>query len=80
MQKNKYTKAEDEYKEVCERRNFYRKWLEQTTTNRLKEFKTGFSLIARKVKELYQFLTLGGDADLELKDSLNPFAEGIELR
>merc|ERR1712240_62326 len=29
------------------------------------------------LKEMYQMITLGGDAELELVDSLDPFAEGI---
>src|SRR6185437_4926039 len=37
----------------------------------------GFSVISLKLKEMYQMLTLGGDAELELVDSLDPFAEGI---
>jgi len=30
-----------------------------------------------KLKEMYQMITLGGDAELELVDRLNPFSEGI---
>jgi len=30
-----------------------------------------------KLKEMYQMITLGGDAELELVDSLDPFSEGI---
>jgi hypothetical protein len=37
----------------------------------------GFSLISLRLKELYQMLTLGGDAELELVDSFDPFAEGV---
>lgn len=44
---------------------------------RLDEFMTGFSVITLKLKELYQMITLGGDAELELVDSLDPFSEGI---
>ena len=38
---------------------------------------TGFSSITLRLKEMYQMLTLGGDAELELVDSLDPFSEGI---
>ena len=38
---------------------------------------TGFTEIKLKLKEMYQMITLGGDADLELVDNLNPFTEGI---
>merc|ERR1712060_552953 len=37
----------------------------------------GFGIITGKLKEMYQMITLGGDAELELVDSLDPFAEGI---
>ena len=37
----------------------------------------GFSTINMKLKEMYQMITLGGDAELELVDSLDPFSEGI---
>jgi structural maintenance of chromosome 4 len=37
----------------------------------------GFSEITMKLKEMYQMITLGGDAELELVDSLDPFSEGI---
>ncbi|KAF9561610.1 RecF/RecN/SMC protein [Agrocybe pediades] len=44
---------------------------------RLDEFMAGFSLISMKLKEMYQMITLGGNAELELVDSLDPFSEGI---
>ncbi|KAK0555450.1 Structural maintenance of chromosomes protein 4 [Tilletia horrida] len=44
---------------------------------RLEQFMAGFSLISSKLKEMYQTITLGGNAELELVDSLDPFSEGI---
>jgi len=44
---------------------------------RLDEFMAGFSLISMKLKEMYQMITLGGNAELELVDSMDPFSEGI---
>jgi structural maintenance of chromosome 4 len=44
---------------------------------RLTQFMTGFKVISLKLKEMYQMLTMGGDAELELQDTLDPFAEGI---
>ncbi|MES1912138.1 MAG: Structural maintenance of chromosomes protein 4 [Cercozoa sp. M6MM] len=32
-----------------------------------------------KLKEMYQTLTLGGDAELELVDSTDPFSEGVQF-
>lgn len=40
-------------------------------------FMDGFGQITLKLKEMYQMITLGGDAELELVDSLDPFSEGI---
>jgi structural maintenance of chromosome 4 len=37
----------------------------------------GFNVISSKLKEMYQLITNGGDAELELLDSLDPFSEGI---
>lgn len=35
------------------------------------------SIISLRLKEMYQMITLGGDAELELVDTCDPFAEGI---
>ncbi|KAK9272047.1 hypothetical protein L1049_002416 [Liquidambar formosana] len=43
----------------------------------LDEFMAGFNTISLKLKEMYQKITLGGDAELELVDSLDPFSEGV---
>lgn len=42
---------------------------------RLDEFMAGFNCISLRLKEMYQMITLGGDAELELVDSLDPFSE-----
>ncbi|ETW86671.1 hypothetical protein HETIRDRAFT_58645 [Heterobasidion irregulare TC 32-1] len=44
---------------------------------RLDEFMAGFNTISLKLKEMYQMITLGGNAELELVDSMDPFSEGI---
>ena len=44
---------------------------------RLEGFMTGFSMISARLKEMYQMITMGGNAELELVDSLDPFSEGI---
>lgn len=46
---------------------------------RFNEFMEGFTDITFKLKEMYQMITLGGDADLELVDRLDPFSEGIRF-
>ncbi|KIW76424.1 hypothetical protein Z517_11170 [Fonsecaea pedrosoi CBS 271.37] len=44
---------------------------------RLTQFMTGFTTISSHLKSMYQLITLGGNAELELVDSLDPFSEGI---
>ncbi|KFA70595.1 hypothetical protein S40285_04704 [Stachybotrys chlorohalonatus IBT 40285] len=44
---------------------------------RLEGFMEGFSHISLRLKEMYQMITMGGNAELELVDSLDPFSEGI---
>ncbi|KAK4985459.1 Structural maintenance of chromosomes protein 4 [Elasticomyces elasticus] len=44
---------------------------------RLEGFMAGFSAISLRLKEMYQMITMGGNAELELVDSLDPFSEGI---
>jgi len=51
-----------------------REKLEDVKKRRLEEFHAGFSQISNKLKEMYQMITLGGDAELELVDSLDPFS------
>ena len=38
---------------------------------------TGFETITEKVKQMYQMITLGGDAELELVNTLAPFEDGV---
>ncbi|KAL9095463.1 MAG: hypothetical protein Q9165_002334 [Trypethelium subeluteriae] len=44
---------------------------------RLEGFMEGFCAISLRLKEMYQMITMGGNAELELVDSLDPFSEGI---
>jgi len=44
---------------------------------RLEGFMEGFGTISLRLKEMYQMITMGGNAELELVDSLDPFSEGI---
>jgi structural maintenance of chromosome 4 len=62
---------------VTEERNTARKKHEDLRRLRLEMFMEGFGQITLKLKEMYQMITLGGDAELELVDSLDPFSEGI---
>ncbi|OXG87424.1 hypothetical protein C345_03199 [Cryptococcus neoformans A2-102-5] len=46
---------------------------------RLDEFMAGFTAITAKLKEMYQMITMGGNAEIELIDSMDPFSEGVVL-
>eukprot|EP01083_Nonionella_stella_P295727 1004978_1 len=46
---------------------------------RFDSFMNGFSIITKKLKEMYRMLTCGGDAELELVDSIDPFSEGVQF-
>jgi len=62
---------------VTEERNAARKTYDDLRRMRLEMFMDGFGQITLKLKEMYQMITLGGDAELELVDSLDPFSEGV---
>lgn len=66
--------------EITNKRNDMRKLFDDIKKRRHDEFKQGFGIITRKLKEMYQMITQGGDAELELVDSLDPFTEGILFR
>jgi structural maintenance of chromosome 4 len=61
------TKARDTVRAECD----------EARKARLDQFMEGFTIISTRLKEMYQLITLGGDAELELVDSLDPFSEGI---
>lgn len=50
---------------------------ERLKQERLEKFLEGFGIISMTLKEMYQMITMGGNAELELVDSLDPFSEGV---
>ena len=72
-----YLQRVAELDEVTTKRDDYRKMHDHLRRCRLNEFSEGFQVITNKLKEIYQMITLGGDAELEFVDSLDPFSEGI---
>lgn len=72
-------KRNKEFQEVHDARKVILSKLDDLKQRRFNEFMDGFNTIAIKLKEMYQMLTLGGDAELELVDQGDPFAEGIEF-
>ena len=66
-----------ELEQVTQQRDKFKDCYEEVRMMRLNEFKEGFLSITRKLKEMYRMITMGGDAELEYIDSLDPFSEGI---
>ena len=44
---------------------------------KMHSLQAGFVAISLAVREMYQMITMGGDASLEAKDTIDPFSEGI---
>ena len=63
--------------ESVEQRDSIKNHCEELKRKRLDEFMEGFNTISLSLKEMYQMITMGGNAELELVDSLDPFSEGI---
>lgn len=74
-----YNKKKHELDNVTAERDRITREREDLKKKRLSEFMTGFQIITNKLKEIYQMITLGGDAELELVDTFDPFREGIEF-
>ncbi|KAK0179460.1 hypothetical protein PV327_005211 [Microctonus hyperodae] len=72
-----FIQRSDEIGVITEAKNKLRSAYDMAKRRRQEEFFTGFSEITSKLKEMYQMITLGGAAELELVDSLDPFTEGI---
>ncbi|CAK8566745.1 unnamed protein product [Lathyrus sativus] len=72
-----YNERVEELNAVTQERDDIKKQYDDLRKKRLDEFMEGFNAISLKLKEMYQMITLGGDAELELVDSLDPFSEGV---
>ncbi|XP_054803249.1 structural maintenance of chromosomes protein 4 [Prosopis cineraria] len=72
-----YNDRVEELNKVTHERDDIKKQYDEWRKRRLDEFMAGFNAISLKLKEMYQMITLGGDAELELVDSLDPFSEGV---
>lgn len=75
-----YIERVNELEEASRRRTQMKELREDLRQKRQTEFHGGFNIISSKLKEMYQLITLGGDAELELVDSYDPFAEGVILK
>lgn len=77
MKARLYGERVDELNATTQERDDLKKLYDGLRKRRLDEFMAGFNIISLKLKEMYQMITLGGDAELELVDSLDPFSEGV---
>ncbi|CAE6532357.1 unnamed protein product [Rhizoctonia solani] len=81
-----YRRREDEYlakakefEQITKQRDEQKAKYEELRKQRLDEFMTGFNMISSKLKEMYQMITLGGNAELDLVDTMDPFSEGVNF-
>ena len=74
-----YINRISELNDITEKRDKLKENYDKIRTQRLSEFKVGYEIISLKLKEMYRMITMGGDAELEWVDSLDPFAEGINF-
>ncbi|KAF2752224.1 RecF/RecN/SMC protein [Sporormia fimetaria CBS 119925] len=65
--------------EALEKRDAEKKHCDELRSRRLEGFKEGFDIINEQLKHMYRMITMGGNAMLELVDSLDPFTEGIHF-
>ncbi|GJD07759.1 Structural maintenance of chromosomes protein 4 [Galdieria sulphuraria] len=79
VKETEYNKLVTELDTISNQRDTLRRNYDSLRKERLETFMKGFSIISKKLKELYQMITLGGDAELELVDALDPFSEGVIL-
>nr|CAI5830513.1 unnamed protein product [Callosobruchus analis] len=74
-----YVERAKELDEIVNKRAEMRKLYDKLRTQRKEEFIAGYNIIRMKLKEMYQMITLGGDADFEMVDTFDPFTEGIQF-
>ena len=74
---NEHTSRLEDLNSALTTRDAAKKRTDELRRLRLEGFMEGFSIISMRLKEMYQMITMGGNAELELVDSLDPFSEGI---
>lgn len=76
---NEHAERSRSLAEAVASRDSSKKKLDELKKLRLEGFMEGFAIITSKLKEMYMLITNGGNAELELVDSWDPFAEGINF-
>ncbi|EGW31928.1 uncharacterized protein SPAPADRAFT_50540 [Spathaspora passalidarum NRRL Y-27907] len=72
-----YKERKNDLNQAVEERDVSKDYCEDMKRKRLDEFMVGFNTISMTLKDMYRMITMGGNAELELVDSLDPFSEGI---
>ena len=75
----KFKSHERDLTQVQDKEREMRNQHEMLRKKRYDEFMKGFEVISKELKAMYQCITMGGDAELELVDHLDPFSEGINF-
>ena len=74
-----YAARSSDLQSALEQRDSAKKRCDDLRRLRLEGFMEGLGAISLRLKEMYQLITMGGNAELELVDSLDPFSEGIQF-
>lgn len=77
---NRFSEKFKELQDVCAKKTEMADMYEKVKNKRKEEFLIGYNIIRLKLKEMYEMITLGGNADFELVDSFDPFSEGIQFK
>ncbi|BGP36912.1 Structural maintenance of chromosomes protein 4 [Rhodotorula kratochvilovae] len=72
-----FRKRGEEFEAVTKAWDGAKNKVTELRNERLIQFMKGFGVISNKLKEMYQMITLGGNAELELYDTSDPFSEGV---
>ena len=69
--------VQSEFAEIDKERSLAMEQFDQFSRQRHSDFMTGLRLITQHLRQMYSLITMGGTAELELVDSLDPFSEGV---
>ncbi|SBS86453.1 chromosome condensation protein, putative [Plasmodium malariae] len=72
-----YKKRRKDVKKSKKEKDKIKKVYDSLCNKRREEFLVAFNIISSKLKEMYQMIAIGGDAELEIIDSSEIFNEGI---
>ncbi|KAJ3258716.1 hypothetical protein HK103_003310 [Boothiomyces macroporosus] len=72
-----FTERSNEVERAAGERDAVKAKYNSLRKERLTTFMDGFTKISQYLKEMYQIITMGGNAELELVDSMDPFSEGV---